>query len=99
MRVVALGPGSFITAFKLAGIEGVEAPSAGDALKAVRQLSRNRDVSLILLNDEYSRELGEELTEIKAAQAIPLIYSVPSPGAKKLEKIEYRELLKRILGF
>jgi len=97
--VIALGARSFITGFKLAGVEGIEAASSKEALGAVRHLSRSKDVSLILLSDDYTRDLEDELTKIKATQTLPIIYSLPSPGATRVERVEYRELLKKILGF
>jgi len=34
---------------------------------------------------------------VRAKRAVPLIYEVPGPGSK-LEKVEYRAMLRAILG-
>jgi V/A-type H+-transporting ATPase subunit F len=54
-------------------------------------------VGLVLLSDDIGKEIRYQLTSIRAKRPIPLIYELPSPGSKK-EKVDYRTLLKQILG-
>jgi V/A-type H+-transporting ATPase subunit F len=53
-------------------------------------------VGLIILSDNFEKDIRDELADLRLKQPIPLIYSVPAPGSKQ-EKIEYRELIKRML--
>jgi vacuolar-type H+-ATPase subunit F/Vma7 len=50
-----------------------------------------------MVSDEVARPIRGELMAVRAKRAVPLIYEVPGPGSK-LEKVEYRAMLRAILG-
>jgi V/A-type H+/Na+-transporting ATPase subunit F len=97
MKVVAVGGKAFVTGFVLAGVTGDYASTPESALEKVESLSRDRDVGLIMVSDEIANPIRDKLTEMRSKKAIPLIYEVPGPGSKK-EKVEYRAMLRAILG-
>jgi len=96
MKVVAVGGRSFISGFMLAGIEGVEVVNSRQVLEEVKRLMTNKEIALILISDALSKEIRNELTDIRSKNPVPLIYEIPAPGSKP-EKVEYRELIKRVL--
>ncbi|HEY4673894.1 MAG TPA: V-type ATP synthase subunit F [Nitrososphaerales archaeon] len=96
MKVVAVGGRSFVSGFMLAGIEGVEVVNSRQALEEVKRLMTNKEIALILVSDALSKEIRNELTDIRSKNPVPLIYEIPAPGSKQ-EKVEYRELIKRVL--
>jgi len=97
LKVVAVGGKAFVTGFVLSGVSGeyVSTPSA--ALESIESLSKDPTVGLIMVSDEVSKPIADQLTLMRAKKAIPLIYEVPGPGSKK-EKVEYRAMLRAILG-
>jgi len=97
MKVVAVGGKAFVTGFVLSGVTGeyVSTPSA--ALEKIESLSKDPTVGLVMVSDEVSKPIQDQLTSLRTKKAIPLIYEVPGPGSKK-EKIEYRAMLRAILG-
>jgi len=97
LKVVAVGGKAFVTGFVLSGVSGeyVSTPSA--ALERIESLSKDPTVGLIMVSDEVSKPIADQLTLMRAKKAIPLIYEVPGPGSKK-EKVEYRAMLRAILG-
>ncbi len=97
MKVVAVGGEAFVTGFVLSGVSGeyVSTPSA--ALEKIEALSRDPAVGLVMVSDEVSKPIQDQLTLLRTKKAIPLIYEVPGPGSKK-EKVEYRAMLRAILG-
>lgn len=97
MKVVAVGGKAFVTGFVLSGVNGeyVSTPSA--ALETVRRISKDPTVGLIMVSDEVAKPISDQLTALRTKNAIPLIYEVPGPGSKK-EKVEYRAMLRAILG-
>ena len=97
MRLVAIGSRVFVTSLRLAGIQGIVADSPGQALSQINSIGTSDDVGLLLLSDDIGKEIRYQLTEIRAKRPIPLIFELPSPGSKK-EDIDYRSLLKQILG-
>jgi V/A-type H+-transporting ATPase subunit F len=97
MRIVAIGRRVFVTSFQLAGVKGVKVESPAEALTEINKMGEGTDVGLVLLSDDIGKEIRYQLTSIRAKRPIPLIYELPSPGSKK-EKVDYRALLKQILG-
>ena len=97
MRLVAIGSRVFVTSLRLAGVQGIVADSPGQALSQINSIGTSDDVGLLLLSDDIGKEIRYQLTDIRARRPIPLIFELPSPGSKK-EDIDYRSLLKQILG-
>ncbi len=97
MRIVAIGSRVFVTSFQLAGVKGVKVESSAEALAEINKMGEGTDVGLVLMSDDIGKEIRYQLTSIRAKRPIPLIYELPSPGSKK-EKVDYRALLKQILG-
>ncbi len=97
MKVVAVGGKAFVTGFVLSGVSGEYVSSSDAALEKIEKLVRDPDVGLIMVSDDVAKPIGEQLTAIRSKKAIPLIYEVPGPGSKK-EKVEYRAMLRAILG-
>ena len=97
MKVVAVGGKAFVTGFVLSGVSGEYVSSAASAMDKIQSLSRDSTVGLIMVSDEVAKPISDQLTALRAKKAIPLIYEVPGPGSKK-EKVEYRAMLRAILG-
>ena len=97
MKVVAVGGKAFVTGFVLAGANGEYAPTSQEALAKIRGLVADPAVGLIMVSDDVAKPINDDLTAMRAKRAVPLIYSVPGPGSKA-EKVEYRAMLRAILG-
>jgi V/A-type H+-transporting ATPase subunit F len=96
MQIVAIGSRVFVTSFQLAGVKGVKVDSSSEALTEINRMGE-RDIGLVLLSDDIGKEIRSQLTTLRAKRPIPLIFELPSPGSKK-EKVDYRAMLKQILG-
>ncbi|HEX5891745.1 MAG TPA: V-type ATP synthase subunit F [Nitrososphaeraceae archaeon] len=97
MKVLAIGNRIFITSFQMAGIEGMNVQTPKEALSRINQIHSRNEVGLILLSDDIGKQIRLELARIRSVKPIPLIFELPSPGSTK-EKVDYRALLKQILG-
>jgi vacuolar-type H+-ATPase subunit F/Vma7 len=97
LKVVALGEKAFVTGFVLSGVQGEYVSSPQEALKKIQKLVKDPDVGLIMVSNEIGKPIQDDLTQLRSKRAIPLIYGVPGPGGKQ-EKVEYRKMLKQILG-
>jgi V/A-type H+/Na+-transporting ATPase subunit F len=97
LKVFAVGGKAFVTGFVLSGVSGAYVSSPEAALDRVRKLVKDPEVGLIMVSDDVARPIRDELTELRSTRAIPLIYEVPGPGSKA-EKVEYRAMLRSILG-
>ena len=97
MRVVAVGSRPFVAGFRLAGASGVEVDSPEALLRETERLVRARDVGLILLDENLSTGVRQEISRIRAEHPTPIIYEVPGPGGS-LKPVNYRDILRQILG-
>jgi V/A-type H+-transporting ATPase subunit F len=86
-----------VTSFQLAGVEGIKITSSDEILNELNKLGSSDDIGLILLSDDMAKEIRFQLTDIRSKRPIPLIFELPAPGSTK-ESIDYRALLKQILG-
>jgi V/A-type H+-transporting ATPase subunit F len=97
MNIVAIGSRVFVTSFQLAGVKGIKVDTSSEALTEINKMDENSGVGLVLLSDDIGKQVRYQLTSLRAKRPIPLIFELPSPGSKK-EKVDYRALLKQILG-
>ncbi len=97
MKVVAVGGKAFVTGFVLSGVSGEYVSTSSAALDKIQTLSKDPSVGLIMVSDEVAKPISDQLTTLRSRKAIPLIYEVPGPGSKK-ERVEYRAMLRAILG-
>jgi V/A-type H+-transporting ATPase subunit F len=94
---MAVGSRIFVTSFQLAGVEGIKVDSASEALEHINSLDKINDVGLVLISEDIGKDIRNQLTNIRANRPIPLIFELPAPGSTK-ENVDYRALLKQILG-
>jgi V/A-type H+-transporting ATPase subunit F len=62
----------------------------------IRKLTDDSDVGLVLVSDDISESIDDELTALRAERET-LVFSLPAIGSKKTE-VNYRVMLKKILG-
>jgi len=96
VKIVTVGSRVFVTSSQLAGIEGIIAETPNVALDEIKKLTDDSDVGLILVSDDISIPIDDELTELRAKKTT-LVFSLPAPGGQKTE-VDYRVMLKKILG-
>ena len=97
LRIMAVGSRIFLTSFQLSGVEGIKVESASEALEQINGLDNVSDVGLVLISEDIGKDIRTQLTNIRANRPIPLIFELPAPGSTK-ENVDYRALLKQILG-
>ena len=95
MKVITIGNKVFVTAFQLAGIPGKIVEDSKQALEEVNKLI-NEKVGLILISDDMSNPINDQLTILRSKKSI-LVFSLPHSNSKK-ENVDYRAMLKKILG-
>ncbi len=96
VKIVSVGSRVFVTSSQLAGIQGVIVESSVKALDEIKKLTDDSEVGLVLVSDDISDPINDELTELRAKKDT-LVFSLPAPGSKKSE-VDYRAMLKKILG-
>jgi len=96
VKIVTVGSRVFVTSSQLAGIQGIIAETPDKALDEIKKLTDDSDVGLILVSDDISDPINNELTALRTKKST-LVFSLPAPGSEKAE-VDYRVMLKKILG-
>jgi len=96
MKIFTVGNKSFVTSFQLAGIPGKISEDPRKALSHIKKLTDDSDVGLILVSDDITGVIDDELTALRAAKST-LVFALPATGSEKTE-VDYRVMLKKILG-
>ncbi|MDW8083988.1 MAG: V-type ATP synthase subunit F [Candidatus Caldarchaeum sp.] len=97
MKVYAVGGSTFVTGFKLSGAEGIAVESPQQAFQVVKELMNRPDVGLIIVSEDLSEKFRDELNELRARKPTPLVYEL-SPPVGSPKKIDYRQLVRSVLG-
>ena len=96
MKIFTVGSKSFVTSFQLAGIPGIISQTPEFALEEIKKLTNDSDVGLVLVSDDITAAINDELTTLRAEKST-LVFALPATGSKKTE-VDYRAMLKKILG-
>ncbi|HJJ23037.1 MAG TPA: V-type ATP synthase subunit F [Nitrosopumilus sp.] len=96
MKIFTVGSKSFVTSFQLAGVPGIISETPQKALDEIKKLTDDSDVGLVLVSDDITESINDELTALRAVKST-LVFALPSIGSKKTE-VDYRVMLKKILG-
>ena len=96
MKIFTVGSKSFVTSFQLAGIPGKISENPQNALEEIKTLTDDADVGLVLVSDDITESISDELTALRAEKST-LVFALPAVGSEKTE-LDYRVMLKKILG-
>ena len=96
MKIYTVGSKSFVTSFQLAGVSGIISETPQKALDEIKRLTDDSDVGLILVSDDITESINDELTALRAEKST-LVFALPAAGSEKVE-VDYRVMLKKILG-
>jgi len=96
VKIFTVGNKSFVTSFQLAGIPGVISSTPENALDEITKLTADSDVGLVLVSDDLSESINDELTALRTKKST-LVFALPATGSKKTD-VDYRKMLKKILG-
>ena len=87
MKIFTVGSKSFVTSFQLAGIPGIISDTPKKTLDEIKKLTDNPDVGLVLVSDDMTKSISDELTALRATKST-LVFALPSAGSEKTEPAE-----------
>lgn len=96
MKIFTVGSKSFVTSFQLAGIPGKITDTPEHALGEIKNLTEDPEVGLVLVSDDITESINDELTALRAEKST-LVFGLPAAGSGK-QDVDYRMMLKKILG-
>ena len=84
MKVITVGSRVFVTSFQLAGVQGKIVDSPEDAFEEIKKLYNDSDVGLVLVSDDLTEKINDQLTKLRAEQSPPLVFALPASGSENL---------------
>ena len=96
MKIFTVGSKSFVTSFQLAGVPGIISETPQKALDEIKRLTDDSDVGLVLVSDDITEPINDELTVLRSEKST-LVFALPATGSEKTD-VDYRVMLKKILG-
>jgi V/A-type H+-transporting ATPase subunit F len=92
-----IGDKEMITGFRLVGIEGVEISTVEEAKIALSKAIENVDIAIVVISEEWSSKIREEIDRQRSNNVSPLIVEIPGRRGPKGE-IRLVELVSKSLG-
>ena len=69
VKIFTVGSKSFVTSFQLAGIPGKISEDPQKALGEIKTLTEDSDVGLVLVSDDITESINDELTALRAEKS------------------------------
>jgi Archaeal/vacuolar-type H+-ATPase subunit F len=86
MKIFTVGSKSFVTSFQLAGIPGIISENPKNALSEIKRLTDDSDVGLVLVSDDITESINDELTTLRSEKSTLVLHYLQL-GVKKLKLI------------
>jgi V/A-type H+-transporting ATPase subunit F len=97
MRGFVIGDIDMVTGFRMAGVEGIEVKSVSEAKKSFSQALSFKDLALIIISEEFSTQMREEIDKTRLSLTSPLIVELPGKFGPKGE-ISMSQIVTKALG-
>lgn len=98
MDFFVIGDQYMVLGFKLVGIAGEVADSAGQALAKLKEVI-NKNVKIILISDRLTESIQDEIEEIIVKMNFPLVIEIPDRQGAREGKKSIQDIMKSSLGF
>jgi V/A-type H+-transporting ATPase subunit F len=86
-----------VTGFRLVGIQGVEVSTAEEAQRALDKAVENIDVALIMISEDFSTEMRDNIDTLRLNRIAPLIVELPGRRGPSGE-IDMSKIVQKAIG-
>jgi vacuolar-type H+-ATPase subunit F/Vma7 len=97
MRSYVIGSPEMVVGFRLVGVEGVEVTSVEAALNELKQAFNRKDLGLILICEDFSSKIRQEIEALREINVFPSIVEIPGSRGS-ISKFKISDLLSKTLG-
>jgi vacuolar-type H+-ATPase subunit F/Vma7 len=97
LHAFAIGDSDLITGLRLVGVAGAETLTLDEARQALAKALSRKDLALIIISEEFSAKMREEIDNFRATQIAPLIVEIPG-HLGPLREAKISELVSRTMG-
>jgi vacuolar-type H+-ATPase subunit F/Vma7 len=93
----AIGSHDLVVGFRLVGIVGVEVSNVEDARAAFKKAASNADLAIMIIGEEFSVEMRDDIDRFRQEHVAPLVLEVPNTKEASKE-IRLSNLISKSLG-
>lgn len=86
-----------ITGLRLVGVEGTETVTLNEAKQVFSKASRRKDLALIIISEDFSTKMREEIDAFRITRIAPLIVEIPGHLGPKGE-VRISDLVSKTVG-
>lgn len=97
MYAIAIGDRDMVTSFRLVGVKGIVVSSVDEAWRALSKVVESVDVALIIISEEFSTKMRDNIDKLRLSRMAPLILEVPvrlGPSGA----IDMSDIVRRAIG-
>lgn len=98
MKFICIGDHDTVMGFRFAGVEGVVVESPNEARREFRRAMGLADVGVIIIPDQISAELQEEINEVRFSRTQPAIVEVAGPDGRRKDRPRLVDLIREAIG-
>lgn len=100
MKISVIGDHNMVTGFRLAGVnEGFEVEESKDALTTLKDLFKDKESGLIILQEQMYSEIEDEIKRLTEKKVTPIVVAVPDSKGFYDERIDpIKDLVRKAVG-
>ncbi len=77
MYALVIGDRDMVTGFRLVGVKGIVVSSVDEAWRALSKAVESVDVALIIISEEFSTKMRDNIDKLRLSRMAPLIVEAP----------------------
>jgi V/A-type H+-transporting ATPase subunit F len=98
MKLCCIADEDTVRGFRLAGVTGVVATAAADAVAAVESAAAQPDCGIIILTEKVADAIRPLVDKIRFERERPLIVEIPGPEGALSGRKNLRQLVQEAVG-
>ncbi|HOI55664.1 MAG TPA: V-type ATP synthase subunit F [Phycisphaerae bacterium] len=98
MKFVCIGDYDTVMGFRFAGVDGVVVESPSEARRELDRALAAADVGVIILPDQISAELQQEINQVRFTRTRPAIVEIAGPDGRRAGRPRLVDLIREAIG-
>jgi V/A-type H+-transporting ATPase subunit F len=97
MKAFVIGDKSTVLGFRLVGISGTSVSDKSAALDALRSAVSMNDIMIVLVTDDFSSQIQDEIDKLRSKNTAPMIIEIPTRLEAEREAPSTKKLMQEIM--
>ncbi len=98
MEAFVIGNRNVVQGFQLVGIRGASVSNRNEAVEALTKAINTEGIRIILVSDDFSSEIQDEIDTVRSKISPPIITEIPIIGEGIEKHLAIQKMMERIMG-